>query len=49
MRLSPAEIEQVMGGNAAEPVRVVIPRDGTVEERCHGRARDDTPAGCHAA
>ena len=45
MRLSPAEIEQVMGGNAAEPVRVVIPRDGTVEERAATAVRELTATG----
>jgi uncharacterized membrane protein len=33
MRLTTGEIEQVMGGHATEPVRVVIPREGTVAER----------------
>ena len=45
MRLSPAEIEQVVGGNAAEPVRVVIPREGTIEERAAMAVRELTATG----
>lgn len=33
MRLTTPEIEQVMGGHAAEPVRVVVPREGTIAQR----------------
>ncbi len=40
MRLSPAEIEAVMGGNAEEPVRIVIPREGTIEERAELTVRE---------
>jgi len=40
MRLSPAEIEQVMGGNAVEPVRVVIPREGSVAQRAELAVRE---------
>jgi uncharacterized membrane protein len=33
MQLSPAEIEQVVGDTALEPVRVVVPREGSVTQR----------------
>lgn len=42
MRLSTAEIEQVMGGVAVEPVRVVIPREGSIEERAEKAVRELT-------
>lgn len=45
MRLTPAEIEQVMGGHAEEPVRVVIPREGTIEERAEMAVRELTATG----
>jgi uncharacterized membrane protein len=45
MRLTPEEIESVMGGHAAEPVRVVIPREGTIEERAAMAVRELTATG----
>lgn len=45
MRLSPAEIEQVVGGNASEPVRVVIPREGSIEDRAELAVRELTSTG----
>ncbi|MEZ5184909.1 MAG: alpha/beta-hydrolase family protein [Candidatus Nanopelagicales bacterium] len=40
MRLSPDEITGVMGGQAEEPVRVVIPREGSIEERARLAVRE---------
>lgn len=45
MRLGTDEIEQVMGGHAAEPVRVVIPRAGSIEERAQLAVRELTATG----
>ena len=45
MRLTTDEIEQVMGGHAAEPVRVVIPREGSIEERAQLAVRELTNTG----
>jgi uncharacterized membrane protein len=45
MRLSTDEIEQVMGGHATEPVRIVIPREGTVEQRAELTVRELTATG----
>lgn len=40
MRLSTDEIEQVMGGVAKEPVRVVIPKEGSIEQRAELAVRE---------
>lgn len=40
MRLSTEEIEQVMGDVVAEPVRAVIPREGTIQERADLAVRE---------
>ncbi|HQR81124.1 MAG TPA: alpha/beta-hydrolase N-terminal domain-containing protein, partial [Actinomycetota bacterium] len=45
MRLSTGEIEQVMGGHAAEPVRIVIPREGSIEQRAELAVRELTATG----
>lgn len=45
MRLTTGEIENVVGGHSAEPVRVVIPRDGTVEQRAELAVRELTATG----
>lgn len=45
MRLSTEEIEQIMGGHAAEPVRIVIPREGSIEQRAELAVRELTATG----
>jgi len=40
MRLTPAEIEHVVGGHAAEPVRVVVPREGSITDRAELAVRE---------
>jgi uncharacterized membrane protein len=45
MRLTTAEIEKVMGGIAEEPVRIVIPREGTIEQRAELAVRELTATG----
>ncbi len=45
MRLTTAEIQAVMGGTAQEPVRVVIPREGTIEQRAELAVRELTATG----
>jgi uncharacterized membrane protein len=45
MRLTPEEIEAVMGGHAAEPVRIVVPREGSIEHRAELAVRELTNTG----
>lgn len=45
MRMEPAEIEQVMGGNAEQPVRIVIPREGSIEDRARLAVQELTATG----
>ncbi len=45
MRLTPGEIENVVGGHSTEPVRIVIPREGSIEERAELAVRELTATG----
>jgi uncharacterized membrane protein len=48
MRLNPQEIQQIMGGTADEPVRIVVPREGSIGQRAELAVRElEATGGLH--
>ena len=49
MRLNPQEIQQIMGGTADEPVRIVVPREGSIGQRAELAVRELEATGGYTA